>query len=182
MMGIKTFIKKLYLNTEGGPLKRTAISLLIGGSFAFFTALFLIIPIRMENYLRIPALIVSPVNFIIGWPLIITGVFFMSWTSLLFFIKKGTPVPNTAPPKLITTGPYAYSRNPMHGGLFLLMFGISFYNSSLLALLVFIPIYIYLDTRIHKNIEEPELEKRFGEEYNKYRQRTPMFLGWGKRN
>jgi len=129
----------------------------------------------------IPIIIISPFNYIIGWPLIIVGAFFMSWTSLLFFIKKGTPVPNTAPPKLITTGPYAFSRNPMHGGLFLLMFGIGFYNSSLLALLVFIPIYIYFDTRIHRYIEEPELEKRFGEDYNEYKKKTPRFLGWRKK-
>jgi len=178
---ISQFIKKLYLNTEGGPLKRIALSLLIGGLFTIFTALFLIVPIRLEQYLGIPVLIISPFNYIIGWPLIIVGAFFMSWTSLLFFIKKGTPVPNTAPPKLITTGPYAFSRNPMHGGLFLLMFGIGFYNSSLLALLVFIPIYIYFDTRIHRYIEEPELEKRFGEDYNEYKKKTPRFLGWRKK-
>ncbi len=173
---IKNFLKRLYLNAEGGPLNRTALSVLIGGSFAFITALFIILPLRLETYLNIPKIILFPINYVIGWPLIVIGIFFMSWTSLLFFIKKGTPVPNTAPPKLITTGPYAFSCNPMHGGIFLFMFGIGFYNSSLLALLVFIPLYIYLDTRILKYIEEPELEKRFGQEYIVYRGKTPMFF------
>jgi len=37
---------------------------------------------------------------------------------------QGTPVPLNPPPKVVTTGPYAYVRNPMLTGVFLMLFGI----------------------------------------------------------
>jgi protein-S-isoprenylcysteine O-methyltransferase Ste14 len=89
---------------------------------------------------------------------------------------KGTPVHLKPPPVLITKGPFRYIRNPMHAGLFLLLISIGLFFGSILSLLVFIPLYIIIDIWFIKNIEEPELEKRFGEEYLKYKSSTPRFI------
>jgi protein-S-isoprenylcysteine O-methyltransferase Ste14 len=178
---IEGAIKKIYAISTGNPLKKVILTPIVGGSFAVATALFIIIPIQIEKVYNIPAFWNAPVNYIIGLPLIILGALLMLWTSLIFFFKHGTPVPVNPPPKLITTGPYTFSRNPMHGGMILLMFGFGFYYCSLLAVFIFIPLYILIDTWILRNIEEPELAKRLGDEYVKYKERTPMFLGWKKR-
>jgi len=41
---------------------------------------------------------------------------------------------------------------------------------------VFTPLYILINVWELKQIEEPELVKRFGDEYIDYRSRTPMFF------
>jgi protein-S-isoprenylcysteine O-methyltransferase Ste14 len=40
----------------------------------------------------------------------------------------------------------------------------------------FTPIFILINVWELKEIEEPELVKRFGDEYVEYRRRTPMFF------
>ena len=105
----------------------------------------------------------------------------MSWSNLCFFKIKGTPVHINPPPELVTTGPFAYVRNPMHAGLFLQMFSFGVYFGSLLSVFIFTPLYILIDTWFIRNIEEPELEKRLGSEYTKYKMHTPMFLPWKKK-
>ncbi len=93
-------------------------------------------------------------------------------------------MPLSPPTKLIVTGPYAYSRNPMLSGLFLILFGIGFLFQSLSLIVIFTPLFILITFLEFKMIEEPELEKRFGEAYVKYKGEVSMFFhyrGHGKR-
>ena len=80
------------------------------------------------------------------------------------------------PPQLVTTGPYAYTRNPMLTGVFALLFGFGVLFGSVSLLIVFTPLFIFINYWELKAIEEPELEKRLGEEYVEYRKKTPMFF------
>ncbi len=181
MIIIEKILNKIYSLSAGRPLGKAIMAPIVGTLFAIFTAAFIIVPVQIERIYNIPKIWNAPVSNIIGWPLIIAGAVFMSWTLLIFLFKGGTPVPVAPPPALITTGPYAFSRNPMHGGMILLMFGFGFYYCSLLAVFVFIPLYILIDRWILLKIEEPELVKRLGDDYVKYKERTPMFFGWKKR-
>jgi len=75
--------------------------------------------------------------------------------------------------KLITNGPFAYSRNPIYLGSFLLLIGFSL---SLRSAFFFLPIIqmIYFNRKI--KIEEKLLLKKFGKEYGEYKKRVPRFL------
>jgi protein-S-isoprenylcysteine O-methyltransferase Ste14 len=55
-------------------------------------------------------------------------LFLIGWSVLNFLRAKGTPVPFNPPPQLVTTGPYAYTRNPMLTGVFSLLFGFSVFE------------------------------------------------------
>ena len=77
---------------------------------------------------------------------------------------------------LIEVGPYRYSRNPMLTGIFIMLFGIGVLMSSAFLMFVFTPLFIVLNTVELKYIEEPELEKRLGEPYVRYKKRVPMFF------
>ena len=89
---------------------------------------------------------------------------------------KGTPVPINPPPKLITDGPYAYSRNPMMTGLFILLAGIGILFRSATLVFIMTPMFVLISVLEFKYFEEPELEKRFGEEYSQYKKKTPMII------
>ena len=77
---------------------------------------------------------------------------------------------------LLTHGPYAYMRNPMLSGVFLILFGAGIFLQSVFLIFVFTPLFIALNVIEVKMIEEPELALRLGKEYLVYKKRTPMFF------
>jgi protein-S-isoprenylcysteine O-methyltransferase Ste14 len=171
-------IEKIHEIATGERKKRQFLAPLVGGSFMVITFFFAAVPVCIDSMMHNTRLVSEPLNVIISLPLFAAGVILSMWTTLIFSSKKATPVPVHPPEMLITKGPYKYTRNPMHTGLFLIMIASGIYYGSLLSLAVFTPVYILFDTLMIKYIEEPGLVKRLGEEYVKYRERTPMFFPW----
>ena len=105
----------------------------------------------------------------VGW-LICMGA------ALLFLRNRGTPVPFNPPPKLITSGLYKYSRNPMLLGLFIFLLGLGLFLGSLSLIFLFTPIFILINVLYLKAIEEKEMEKKFGKQYLEYKKMVPMWF------
>jgi protein-S-isoprenylcysteine O-methyltransferase Ste14 len=76
--------------------------------------------------------------------------------------------------KLITTGVYAYVRHPMYLGGLLILLGFSFATLSLLSLLVWAGLFIFLDRMA--TYEEIDLYRIVGEQYLDYQKRVPKWL------
>lgn len=113
---------------------------------------------------------------IIGALIFLGGLVLVWWSiSIQYTLGKGTPFPKVATQKLITSGPYAYTRNPMTLGAFLLYLGIAVGMGSIPVMLLILIIFTALLTFIYKH-ETHELTERFGEEYQVYRKRTPFFI------
>lgn len=75
--------------------------------------------------------------------------------------------------KLITKGPFAFTRNPIYLGVTLLVLGFSLAVKSYFIFLV-VPLFYSLRKSAIK--EEYVLEKHFGTEYLKYKEKIPRFL------
>lgn len=149
----------------------------VGATF-FFTliALFIVASLQLDKFLGVPELLPTSLNIILAVPIIAIGLFLILWSVLHFIKVKGTPVPFNPPPKIVTTGPYAYVRNPMLTGVFVLLFGLGISFNSVSLVFIFTPFFILLNVLELKAVEEPELEKRLGKEYLEYRKRVPMFI------
>ncbi len=115
-------------------------------------------------------------SLVIAIILFIVGLSVVAWTLSQFFRNQGTPVPVSPPQKLVTTGLYSYVRNPMALGLFLILEGIGFLLGSFFLVFIFAPLPVILYGFFIKEVEEKELEMRFGEEYRLYKKRVPMFF------
>jgi len=100
----------------------------------------------------------------------------MLWSILHFIKVKRTPVPFNPLLKLVSTGSYVYVRNPILSGVFILMFGLGILYRSFSMVFIFTPLFILFNFLELKAIEEPELEKRLGKDYSKYKKRVPMFF------
>lgn len=151
----------------------TPVGILI---FLGFLTLVIVLSLLTDRLFHFPKLLPVPWNGAIYLPIIIIGAFFMLWSVFHFLKLKGTPVPFNPPPKLVSTGPYAYVRNPMLTGVFILLFGLGFAIDSLSLAFIFTPVLIILNYFELKKIEEPELERRLGQEYIEYKNRVPMFF------
>ncbi len=148
--------------------------------YALLTFSFVVVALQVDRLLGISDIFPRPLSIILALPIFSFAMFLIGWSVLNFLRAKGTPVPFNPPPQLVTTGPYAYTRNPMLTGVFALLFGFGVLLGSASLLVVFTPLFIFINFWELKSIEEPELEKRLGEEYIEYRERTPMFFrGFG---
>jgi len=98
------------------------------------------------------------------------------WTVYDFFRARGSPVPLNPPKKLLTTGLYSQIRNPMLLGWIIMLFGLGILLNSISLIFIFTPLFILLNILYLKTIEEKEMEKKFGQEYLKYKKSVPMFI------
>lgn len=82
--------------------------------------------------------------------------------------------------QLIITGVYRWTRNPQYLGWFFILLGISFIGRSGLAFLLTILGIILFHYYIIR-IEEPYLERAFGDKYYQYKSNVPRYLGLHRR-
>ncbi|MFC1730717.1 methyltransferase family protein [candidate division KSB1 bacterium] len=176
-MTIKTkWIGFLYNIATGSRKVRNFFTPLGAFIYALLIFSFVVIALQVDRLLGLTAIFPKPFHIILSLPVFSIALFLIGWSVLNFLRAKGTPVPCNPPPQLVTTGPYAYTRNPMLTGVFSLLFGFGALFGSVSLLVVFTPLFILINFWELKSIEEPELEKRLGEEYIEYRKRTPMFF------
>ena len=181
-MTLKTkWIDILYNVATGSRRVRNFFTPIGAIFYGLLIFVFVVIALHVDRLIGLDNIFPNPLNIILSLPIFSLALFLIGWSVQNFLKAKGTPVPFNPPPKLVTTGPYAYTRNPMLTGVFSLLFGFGVLFGSVFLLIVFTPLFIFINFWELKSIEEPELEKRLGEEYIEYRKRTPMFFpGFGK--
>ena len=113
---------------------------------------------------------------IIGIVAMVMGGILVIICVLVFIIRgKGTPAVFDPPTQFVATGPYAYVRNPMYIGGFILLIGFGLYHTSMsililaLVLLVVFHFFILL-------VEEPNLERLFGKSYLDYKKKINRWI------
>ena len=109
------------------------------------------------------------VRFWIGLAAAAAGLFLAVWTIRLFAtVGKGTPAPWKPPGKLVVRGPYRHVRNPMITGV-LLMLGAESLLLGSWAVAGWALVFLVINSIYLTRVEEPGLERRFGEDYRCYR-------------
>jgi len=144
--------------------------------FAILVFLFVFLALKVDRVFGIIDILPKSLSLILASLFFLVAFILIGWSVLIFLRAKGTPVPLNPPPQLVTTGPYAYVRNPMLTGVFALLFGIGVLLGSASLLVIFTPLFIFVNVWELKAIEEPELIKRLGQDYIEYRKSTPMFF------
>ena len=112
----------------------------------------------------------------LGLALMVVGAGVASLCGVVFAARgKGTPALFDPPREFVATGPYRFVRNPMYvGGLLLLGgFGLALRSRSVLLLTVFGAVLAHLFVVL---VEEPGLERRFGDSYRRYRRSVNRWL------
>jgi protein-S-isoprenylcysteine O-methyltransferase Ste14 len=170
------WIEFFYKLATGTKRARTLLTPVGAVVFGLFTTIFVVAALAFDKWLAFPILVPWPASVYISIPMLAIGLLMTGWSIIHFLKAKGTPVPVNPPPRLVITGPYAYTRNPMLTGVFSLLFGIGLMVGSISLTFIFTPLFILVNIWELKAIEEPELVQRLGEEYIAYRNKTPMFI------
>ena len=123
--------------------------------------------------------LVSPPNFLfyIAMFFLALGFLLVIWSVRTFYTKGGevTPGPWRPISNLIISGPYRYVRNPMILGVVnLLLFESALFTS--ISFLLWATVFFVGNIIYFKTFEERELIKRFGTDYENYKNEVPMLF------
>lgn len=100
----------------------------------------------------------------------------LTGNGLGLFKRSGTsPEPWKPASKLVTSGVYAWTRNPMYLGLLLVYAGLAGLFRSPSAGLLFLPLALIFDRVIIRR-EEDYLSRHFGPDYQRYKRRVRRWL------
>jgi protein-S-isoprenylcysteine O-methyltransferase Ste14 len=86
----------------------------------------------------------------------------------------GGPGMDTPPERLVTSGPYAWSRNPMYLGHLIFLIGLSLTFESVLGGLIAAASAVWFQVRVRR--DEKRLRERFGQAYLDYHGRVKRWL------
>jgi protein-S-isoprenylcysteine O-methyltransferase Ste14 len=112
---------------------------------------------------------------VLGWLLLAAGLV-LAGSFVSAFRRAHTPVdPGKATTVIVTTGPYRLSRNPGYLAMALAYAGIAVLTETLWAFVALLPTLILIDRGVIKR-EERYLERKFGEDYLRYKARTRRWL------
>ncbi len=112
----------------------------------------------------------------IGIVILFIGLFLLIWTILLFDkIGKGTLAPWAATKHLVVQGPFKYTRNPMITGVLSILTAEAILLNSI-HILFWMILFFFINCIYFKLFEEKQLEKKFGDEYIKYKKNTPAWI------
>jgi len=111
----------------------------------------------------------------LGILIMLASLGFAGWAALAFH-RGRTPIqPNRPTTAFITSGPFAYSRNPMYLAMTAFLFGLAFFADSLWFFLA-IPIAMIAVTRLAIAPEEAYLEAKFSDLYRDYRSKVRRWI------
>ncbi|MVX62108.1 isoprenylcysteine carboxylmethyltransferase family protein [Clostridium chromiireducens] len=111
-------------------------------------------------------------------PLYITGIILIAlgvilWVQAVLISKIDK---NIAENKLVTTGAYAWVRNPIYSAFAIIFTGVLCLQNNLVLLIIPFIYWIFMSMLVRK--EEVVLEKTFGQEYLLYKSKVNRCIPW----
>jgi protein-S-isoprenylcysteine O-methyltransferase Ste14 len=111
----------------------------------------------------------------IGFVLLVGGVALSAWAMLTFRRAHTAIIPIRPARRVVSHGPYRFTRNPMYVGLTIAYIGIAvLYNSAWPLILLPLVLIVLVRTVIER--EEAYLRVAFGTEYIAYQSRVRRWL------
>lgn len=112
-----------------------------------------------------------------AWIACIAGAGFLAVALNIFRIHKTTfdPLNPSKALKLVVSGIYRITRNPMYVGLAFLLLGWCLYLWDVIAFLA-IPLFVLSMNHLQIKAEESALQDNFGDDYLRYTQRVRRWL------
>jgi protein-S-isoprenylcysteine O-methyltransferase Ste14 len=103
------------------------------------------------------------------------GALFAAWSLIIFHEARTTTTPGESSKKLVTSGPYRFSRNPMYVSLTMAYLGEAGLLAQLWPVIVLPLMFLYL-TKAVIPLEEEILSNDFKEEYKAYCSKVKRWL------
>lgn len=115
-----------------------------------------------------------------SWQYVGIGLMVLGFATIVFMARsfrksETTIIPDGQPSRLMETGLFAYSRNPIYVAMAVLLTGSGLASGQLWALAI-VPVFIVLVQQMWIVKEEENLEAAFGQIYRNYKMRVRRWL------
>ena len=166
--------------------KRMTLGYIVGGLLVLvlMPSIIYIITSLFDNAYRIEIIQNTTIRWIVIVILLVIGLIYgIGSVVIQNTIGRGGPVeignieisPKTK--KLVVSGPYKYTRNPMLFGTLLMYLAFALFINSITSVVLVGVIFAFMLTVVVK-MEEERLLKDFGNQYEEYRKKVSMFIPW----
>jgi protein-S-isoprenylcysteine O-methyltransferase Ste14 len=120
--------------------------------------------------------VLAAVPVLVGAAFVAAGLSMWAWTVRLFArIGKGTLAPWDPTRHLVVEGPYRVVRNPMITAVLGVLLGEAILVGSV-GIGIWCAVFVAINWAYFVLVEEPGLERRFGDEYRAYKRRVPRWI------
>jgi protein-S-isoprenylcysteine O-methyltransferase Ste14 len=118
----------------------------------------------------------AAVPVLVGVVFLAGGLAMWAWTVRLFAtIGEGTLAPWDPTQHLVVEGPYRVVRNPMITAVLGVLAGEAILFGSV-GIAIWCAVFVAINWAYFALVEEPGLERRFGDEYREYKRRVPRWV------
>ncbi len=169
--------------------KKMILGYIVGGLLVIglVPSIIYIITSLFDTVYRLEIIQNSVLKWILIAILLVIGLIYGIWSIIIQnSIGKGGPLeignieisPKTE--KLVVSGPYKNTRNPMLFGTFSIYLAFALYINSITTVVLVSAIFVFMLTIVVK-MEEKRLLKDFGNQYEEYRKKVSKFIPWFQR-
>ncbi len=122
-----------------------------------------------------PTTAVSGTAVNIGYFLIIVGIALPAWSALIFRRVETNIIPYKSPEKMVTEGPFRFSRNPMYLGMLLVISGVAVRLGNYESL-AFVALFFAVANWWYIPFEETKMHAVFGDGFDSYKQSVRRWI------
>jgi protein-S-isoprenylcysteine O-methyltransferase Ste14 len=130
----------------------------------------LVVGVAFHIWLPLELFEIAGMKAVLGWPLLLLGGLLIAWTVVTI---KNMDIGR--PTRVIDTGPYRFSRNPMYVAWTVIYVGMVVLVNTW-WLLIFLPVLLGFTHYFVIHREEQQLEQHFGKEYRQYCDHVRRYL------
>ena len=103
------------------------------------------------------------------------SIFLIIYSFIELKNHETTYIPDGEPEQLVTSGPFAYSRNPIYLGMLGILLSVGLFSQSLSSFLIPV-LFIFIIENTWIKHEEDKLKSLFEKEWNEYVLKTRKWL------
>lgn len=130
--------------------------------------------VGIDSLLRVP-IVSSAIALVGGLLFLLSGIVLAASAARLFSKAKTGIVPFSESTKLVVSGAYRFTRNPMYLGMFFCLIGVTLLVNNVLGLLVLLLFFFIIRQKFVLK-EEVQMQETFGDDYAQFKTRIRRWI------
>jgi protein-S-isoprenylcysteine O-methyltransferase Ste14 len=130
--------------------------------------------VGIDSLLQVP-FVSSAIALVGGLLFLLSGIVLAASAARLFSKVKTGIVPFSESTKLVVSGAYRFTRNPMYLGMFFCLIGVTLLVNNVLGLLVLLLFFFIIRQKFVLK-EEVQMQETFGDDYAQFKTRIRRWI------
>lgn len=130
--------------------------------------------VGIDSLLQVP-FVSSTIALVGGLLFLLSGIVLAASAARLFSKAKTGIVPFSESTKLVVSGAYRFTRNPMYLGMFFCLIGVTLLVNNVLGLLVLLLFFFIIRQKFVLK-EELQMQETFGDDYAQFKARIRRWI------